>query len=147
MSIRYALSVMTGLTLIGVVLAAQGYRKVAALVSVPTENAVSVKRLSNQQQLVGPIRNLRFTLFEAGIRPGEMRIKAGVVNIHIEDRTHTSKGVTIQRAFGAERVAVGTVQEVATESRGRSSFTLSPGQYELFDVSQPTRKAVLVVEP
>jgi hypothetical protein len=103
--------------------------------------------VSGQVSPVGPIRNLRFILFDAGIRPSEMRIKAGLVNIHIEDRTNSSQGLTLQRVLLDQRVAVGTVQKMANQSRGRNSFTLTPGEYELFDVNRPTTKAVLLVEP
>ncbi len=99
-----------------------------------------------QLPTVGPIRNLRFTLFDAGIRPSEMRIKAGLVNIHIEDRTNSSQGLTIQRVLTGERVALGTVQKAANQLRGHTSFRLTPGQYELFDATRPANKAVLWVE-
>jgi hypothetical protein len=146
MKTRYLLTAITGLTLIGVGAAAHRYRGAGALVSTPIANAAHVTELE-QEQAVGPIRNLRFTLFDAGIRPGRMRIKAGLVNIHIEDRTNTSQGVTIQRVAGGERVAVGSVQKVAAELRGRSFFRLAPGEYELFDATKPANKAVLLVEP
>ena len=103
--------------------------------------------VGGQVSAVGPIRNLRFVLFDAGIRPSEMRIKAGLVNVHIEDRTNSSQGLTLQRVLLNERVALGTVQKMANQTRGRNSFSLTPGEYELFDVNRPTIKAVLLVEP
>lgn len=103
--------------------------------------------VSGQVSAVGPMRNLRFTLFDDGIRPSEMRIKAGLVNVHFEDRTNSSEGLTLQRVLVSERVALGTVQKMANQSRGRNSFRLTPGEYELFHVNRPTTKAVLLVEP
>jgi hypothetical protein len=104
-------------------------------------------QIETQLPVVGPIRNLRFTLFSGGIRPGEIRIKAGLVNIHVEDRTEISQGLIIQRILATDRVAVGTVQKVADQLRGRSTFRLTPGEYELIDMAQPANKAVLLVEP
>jgi hypothetical protein len=102
--------------------------------------------IASQSSTVGPIRNLRFTLFDAGIRPNEMRIKAGLVNVSIEDRTHVAEEVTVQRVSGTERVAVGEVRKAANQSRGRNLFRLTPGEYELFEPSRPENKAVLIVE-
>ena len=129
------------------------------IIDAPSGSAVEADDLTGAQRFQGGIGEAkrfaaldeagqrRFTLFDAGIRPGAMRIKARLVNIHIEDRTNTSQGVTIQRVAGGERVAIGSVQKVATDLRGRSSFILAPGEYELFDVSKPANKAVLQVEP
>ncbi len=97
--------------------------------------------------LVGPIRNLRFVLHDAGIRPSEMRIKAGLVNILIEDKTNVSQGVRLQRVLGSERTLFGEVQKAAATLRGRSRLRLPAGQYELQDISKPGNKAVIVVEP
>jgi len=146
MKITYLLVFLISLAIAGVGIAIKDYRQPSVY-----GHASAVERaeqnVETQLPTVGPIRNLRFTLFDAGIRPGAMRIKARLVNIHIEDRTNTSQGVTIQRVAGGERVAIGSVQKVATDLRGRSSFILAPGEYELFDVSKPANKAVLQVEP
>ena len=103
--------------------------------------------LDVQSPTVGPVRNLRFTLFKEGIRPNEMRIKAGSVNILFEDKTYVAEGLMIDRVVEGGRVALGSIQKAANQLRGRSFFRLTPGEYELYDASHPTNKAVLVVEP
>ena len=147
MTIRYALTIAASFTLIATVLAANNYRPIGVFGLMPKAEVAYVEPLSSEPQGLGPIRNLRFTLFSAGIRPNQMRIKAGLVNIHFEDRTNSSQALTLQRVTPAEPVAFGTVQKVANQPRGRNSFRLTPGEYELFDASQPSNKAVLLVEP
>ena len=146
MRTTYLLVFVISLAVAGVGFAINNYRQ--ATVYGHASNVERAERnVETQLPSVGPIRNLRFTLFDAGIRPSEMRIKAGLVNIHMEDRTNISQGVTIQRILTTERVALGTVLKAADQLRGRSSFRLTPGEYELFDASRPTNKALLVVEP
>jgi hypothetical protein len=148
MNLKYWLSYSAALAVIGFTLASIHLYYAAALRPTLSETlSQQGSTLSGQVPAVGPIRNLRFILFDAGIRPGEMRIKAGLVNLHIEDRTNSSQGVTLQRVLLSERVPLGTVQKMADQSRGRNSFRLTPGEYELFDVNRPTTKAVLLVEP
>jgi len=100
-----------------------------------------------ESQLSGPIRNLRFTLFEQGIRPSDMRVKGGLVNILVEDRSRVAQNLTIQRVAGTERISVGSVEKWTNQIRGRNSFRLVPGEYELFDSTRSEYKAVLTVEP
>jgi len=103
--------------------------------------------LNFQLPTVGPVRNLRFTLFKEGIRPNEMRIKAGSVNILFEDKTYVAEGLRVDRVVEGGPVALGVIQKTRNQLRGRSSFRLTAGAYELYDASQPTNKALLVVEP
>jgi hypothetical protein len=99
-----------------------------------------------QTSTVGPIRTVRFTLFEAGIRPAEMRLKPGLVNLMIEDKTNTAAEVTLQKMVGNDREALGRI--VKTEDlRGRNTFRLAPGKYQVTDVNRPNITAVLLVEP
>lgn len=101
----------------------------------------------HQESNGGPVRNLRFTLFEAGIRPNEIQIKSGLVQILLEDKSNVAQGLIVRRLVGAEKVGVGTVQKANQQMRGRTLFRLAPGEYELFDPSQPASKAVVTVEP
>ena len=137
---------LSTLAIAGAAVAINGYRQAGIFVPA-SAMALAQPNIEPQGPSVGPIRNLRFTLFDGGIRPSEMRIKAGLVNLHIEDRTNISQGLSIRRILESERVALGTVQKAPDQLRGRSSFRLTPGQYELFDVSRPANKAVLLVEP
>jgi hypothetical protein len=102
---------------------------------------------ANNDTSAGPVRNLRFTLFEQGIRPASMRINAGLVNIAIEDKTTDGEGVLIQRVEEGRGTAIGNVRNMQDQKRGRSRMRLTPGTYELQDVVRPDNKAVLVVEP
>jgi hypothetical protein len=122
------------------------FKRPAAYAHAPTTQPLPLS-LDDQSPTVGPVRNLRFTLFKEGIRPNEMRIKAGLVNILFEDKTHVAEGLMINRVVEDRRVVVGAIQKTPNQLRGRSSFRLTPGEYELYDASQPTNKAVLVVEP
>jgi hypothetical protein len=101
----------------------------------------------DQEPNRGPVRNLRFTLFEAGIRPNEIQIKSGLVQILLEDKTNVAQGLIVRRMVGAEKLGIGTVQKSNEQTRGRAMFRLAPGEYELFDPSQPASKAVVTVEP
>jgi hypothetical protein len=101
----------------------------------------------NQESGAGPVRNLRFTLFDAGIRTNQISIKPGLVNILIEDKTNIAEGVTLRRIVGAAKEEVGKIQKAIDQPRGRSLFRLTPGEYELFDPSQPANKAVIMVAP
>jgi hypothetical protein len=65
--------------------------------------------LNFQLPTVGPVRNLRFTLFKEGIRPNEMRIKAGSVNILFEDKTYVAEGLRVDRVVEGGPVALGVV--------------------------------------
>jgi hypothetical protein len=126
-----------------IALGVNGYRKTSA-----TEPVLASPLQENtQESSIGPVRNLRFTLFEEGIRPAEMRINAGLVNISIEDRTVDGNGVLIQRVEAGRGIAIGNVRNLENETRGRSRFRLTPGKYELQDAARPDNKAVLVVEP
>lgn len=103
--------------------------------------------LAKNQATAGPVRNLRFTLFEQGIRPAAMRINAGLVNISIEDKTADGSGLVIERVDPGQRSAAGNVRNLQDQKRGRSQLNFTPGTYELRDAVRPDNKAVLVVEP
>lgn len=60
-----------------------------------TEVAVSVQRPSE----TGPIRMVRFVLFEAGIYPRALTVEKGLVNVALEDKTNSTAGLRTERAF------------------------------------------------
>jgi hypothetical protein len=126
-----------------IALGVNGYRKTSA--TVPVLN--TTLQANNEHSSVGPVRYLRFTLFEEGIRPAEMRINAGLVNIAIEDKTTDGEGVVIQRVEEGRGNAIGDVRNVLDQKRGRGRFGLTAGTYELQDAVRPANKAVLIVEP
>lgn len=125
-----------------VVFAAHSYHN--AVVSAVDPGSVTAY---GQEQAVGPIRNIRFTVLDEGVRPNEIRLKAGLVNISFEDKTRTAQGVSVRRRTGTDLVDVGVVQKANDQARGRNLFRLTPGEYEVFNLSQPTQKAVVFVEP
>ena len=126
-----------------IALGVNGYRTSSATEPAST-NALQA---NDQNSSAGPVRNLRFTLFEQGIRPAAMRINAGLVNISIEDKTTDGNGLVIERVDAGQRSAVGDVRKMQDQTRGRSQLRLTPGTYELQDAVRPDNKAVLVVEP
>lgn len=119
-----------------IALGVNGYRKTSA-----------TTQQNNQEPAVSPVRNLRFTLFEQGIRPAEMRINAGLVNIAIEDKTTDGEGVLIRRVEAGHGTEIGNVRNMQDQRRGRSRLRLTPGTYELQDAARPDNKAVIIVEP
>ena len=140
------LAALISLALIGIALIVNARRRTE--INSLTSSAETVEaKLDSQTAPTGPIRTIRFTLFEAGIRPAEMRIKAGLVNLLIEDRTNTATEVVLQREVANENVAVGRIAKGLTESRGRNTFRITPGKYQLYDSGRPTNTAMLLVEP
>jgi len=147
MKIKYLLVCLTGVALMGIVFAGSSLKTRLGSGPVSTTGIqTNSEVLNTQQSLVGPIRNLRFTLFEQGIRPSELRIKTGLVNLWIEDKTNNSQGLLVQQVSGTERIALATITKILNYSRGRKLLRLLPGTYELHDASRPANKAVLVVE-
>ena len=73
---------LLGLAVMLIALGINGYRKTSA-----TEPVLASSLQENpQESSIGPVRNLRFTLFEQGIRPAEIRLNAGLVNISMKTR-------------------------------------------------------------
>lgn len=95
----------------------------------------------------GPVRMIRFTLMDEGIYPREIRVQHGLLNIAIEDKTHSTSGLVIQRITGSEESRVGEVKRFADHWRGRELIRLGPGRYRVFDASRPRNQSQLVVEP
>jgi hypothetical protein len=95
----------------------------------------------------GPIQNVRFTLYNAGIFPQQLHAKTGNVVIGIEDRTGNSLGLVVQRGTDSLGVAIGQVPALLNGSRGHTQFSLVSGNYVVFDASRPNNRAELVVEP
>jgi hypothetical protein len=95
----------------------------------------------------GPVQNVRFTLYDAGIYPRQLHAKTGNVAIGIEDRTGNSLGLVVEHQNGSVAVLVGQVRCVLNRLRGRAQFSLEPGIYAVFDATRPNNRAELVVEP
>jgi hypothetical protein len=95
----------------------------------------------------GPVRMIRFALFENSLYPRSMRVDQGLVNIAIEDKTNMSEGLALERVVNGNSERVITVRRVQNHWRGRELLRLTPGQYVVYDVSKPDNKAELIVEP
>lgn len=98
-------------------------------------------------QTRGPVQNIRFTVYDAGIHPRQLRVRPGIVGISIEDRTGGSMGLLIEQINGGVRLPIGQVNRLSNQLRGRARFTLEPGRYRISNVTRQTSEAELVVEP
>jgi hypothetical protein len=107
------------------------------------EIEVSVQRPSES----GPVQMVRYVLFDAGIYPRELTVDKGLVNIALEDKTHSATALVIDRIVGEERSHVGQIPLAANHSRGRGILKLTPGRYEVYDASRPVNRAFLTVQP
>jgi hypothetical protein len=93
----------------------------------------------------GPVQMVRFTLFEDGIYPREMRVRQGLVNLTIEDKTSGSSSLIVERDVVNQRI--GQVRRSEDHKRGRETLRLTPGRYIVSDDSRPGNRATLLVEP
>lgn len=97
--------------------------------------------------LPGPMHVVRFTLYDAGIYPREVRVDAGLVAITIEDFSGGTSGLVVAPEIGSDQIQLGVVQRFEHDSGGRSEMTMTAGRYVVFDSSRPSNRAKLIVEP
>ena len=93
----------------------------------------------------GPIQNVRFTMYDAGIYPRQLRARPGVVAIVLEDRTRQCRGLVIERETGSS-LSVGTMSIPSGQLRARAEFRLGAGRYRVSDATNPANQAELIVE-
>ena len=98
----------------------------------------------DRRRALDPVQNIRFTIYENGIAPRELKVSKGLVAITIEDRTRKSEGLAVEREAGKR---VGHVKRIKDFWRGRDQVRLTPGTYTVFDTSKPENRARLVVAP
>ena len=118
----------------------------------PTESspAMSASDEVTQASIIpkhGPVRVVRFTLYDAGIYPREIRVDKGLVAITIEDLSGGTGGLVVAPEIGSDRIQLGVVQRFEHHWRGRSELAMTPGRYVVFDSSRPSNRAKLIVEP
>lgn len=94
----------------------------------------------------GPIQNVRFTVYDAGIYPRQLRASPGVVAIVLEDRTHRSPSIVIERETSGSVPRVGEITFQQHQSRIRSEFGLGVGRYRLSGATNPAIQAELIIE-
>jgi hypothetical protein len=134
-------SILVGVILVCAVLGLT----VARNLKVKPEPAVAT---SNQLPVVRePVQNVRFTVYDAGIFPQQQRARPGLVAISIEDRSHRSTGLVVQREAGGTILSIGQVSPALNQGRGTARFSLGAGHYSVFDANQPNNRAELVIEP
>lgn len=130
-----------------------GIGAIAAVVGLTIARAIKLNpaapvALASQSPTTrGPVQNIRFTLYDAGIFPQQQHARPGNVSINLEDRTHQSTGLVIQRETGGVAAQIGQVSSVPDHARGNAQFALGVGHYIVFDASQPNNRAELIVEP
>ena len=110
----------------------------------------SVPATSNGQQprsTHGPVEVVYFTLYDVGIYPREVKVRAGLIALAIEDLSGGTAGLALTRVVNGQPLRVGLVGRFPNHWRGRSEIRLEAGQYEVFDSSRPNNRATLVVEP
>lgn len=92
----------------------------------------------------GPAQMVHFTVYDAGIFPREVRVRAGAVALHIEDMSGGSAGLVVANE------ALQTVAQVVRRPqrwRDNARVSLVPGRYTVYDASRPMNRATLIVEP
>jgi hypothetical protein len=108
----------------------------------------SAPAVTNPQQLLpverGPAQMVRFTVYDAGIFPREVRVSAGLVSLHIEDMSGGSAGLVVTSEF---LQPVAQVIRRSQRWRDKARVSLAPGRYTVYDASQPGHRATLIVEP
>ena len=111
---------------------------VFASTSPPAQTANSTTR--------GPIQNVRFTVYDAGIYPRQLRARPGAVAISLEDRTQRHPALVIARESVSGDLAIGGTSFLSRQSHARTEFRLVVGQYRLSDTTNPANQAELIIE-
>jgi len=92
------------------------------------------------------VQIVRFTLYDAGIYPHEVRANPGPLTISLEDVTGSSSGVIVHRIQDNARVLAGIASKAPNRLRSRTELNLPVGQYEVVDASRPDARALLIIE-
>ena len=95
----------------------------------------------------GPIQNVRFTVYDAGIYPHQLRAKPGVVAIVLQDHTRRGPGLVIERETAGGNVRLAEISFPLHQSRTRTELGLGLGRYRVSDATNPANQAEIVVEP
>jgi len=108
---------------------------------------VGIKAEPQNPAVQGPVQNVRFALYDVGIKPQQIRAQRGLVSVALEDRTGNSAGLVLERQNGNDWVPVGQIHRIPNHGRGRGQFLLVPGRYRVYDASQQDHQAALIIEP
>jgi hypothetical protein len=92
----------------------------------------------------GAVQMVRFTVYDAGIFPREAHASPGWVAIQMQDMSGASAGLVV---LTESRQALGQIVRDQSHWRASARMHLEPGRYRIFDASQPSNWATLIVEP
>jgi hypothetical protein len=95
-------------------------------------------------QASGPVQMVRFSIYDDGFFPREVRVNMGTITIRMEDLSGNSAGLVVKREAGK---TIGQIARTLGKWRGSARISLTPGRYQVFEVSRPNNKATLIVEP
>jgi hypothetical protein len=109
--------------------------------------AVGDNRPNSQAREQGPVRMIRFTLFDQSIYPRKQTIHHGLVQLALEDKTGKSQGLIVERVNRGEATRVAEIKAREGHWRGRVLLRLTPGMYRVYDSSLPANSAELTVNP
>lgn len=138
---KTVLRVMGTATLLG------GLLITAAMFLQTSRGAPGLEAVPPQSQVVIAGQHVRFTLYNDGIYPPKATVRAGLVSIGIEDLASANGGLSIERLTTGQPIAVGRVERLRQNLRGRASVDLSPGTYRLRILGSQANEAELTVEP
>ena len=110
----------------------------------PKTSQTTVQGLPNER---GPVRMIRFAISDDGLYPRRITVDRGLVNIALEDKAGVSEGLVIESVLGDQRTRVAQVQLDRAQRRAHTVIRIPPGTYRVFDASQPSRTAELIVNP
>ena len=92
-------------------------------------------------------QTVRFTVYDVGILPRQVKARAGKVALAIEDLSGANAELVVAKTINGSAVAAGRVARSKGSWRGRTVIQLEPGTYEVFDSTRPNNRAELVITP
>ena len=98
-------------------------------------------------QQAEPLRNIRFTVYDVGIYPEEIKVDAGRVSIVFDDRTGNHSGFVIERIVGNGTERLGQITASRDHWRTRAQVRVDPGRYRVFVSDRPEIRSMLIVNP
>lgn len=113
-----------------------------------SRNGAGTVRHENVRVTPSPrrVQTVRFTLYDAGIYPYEVRANPGRVIVSLEDLTGSSSGVIVERLGENDRLPAGAVTKATNRLRSRAELNLTTGRYEVVDANRRENRALLIVE-
>ena len=144
MTLRFIAAVLCVATaaLVGV-LALNGGRS-GSSGATPTSNNITA---SNAPPTAVAAQTVRFTVYDVGILPRQVKARAGKVALAIEDLSGANAELVVAKRTNGSAVAAGRIGRSPGSWRGRTVIRLEPGTYEVFDSNRPNNRAELVVTP